>query len=224
MKRAGAGERGTVMVEFAIVGPVFFLLLFFIFDTAYTFFLQGVLDTSLQATARAIQVGLPSAQTATTGQLVVSQILCPNTLGLINCNSLYVRVERVNETTCPGVSADLWNDTNGRLPASGGILGLSAYASQNSAAGVGTTPTGSPGPGTCDSNAGFCFAEGSQSSAGSELIILSAVYVTPSFLGALAPTTLTYNNKIVRALYSQASFITEDYAAPTNLPKGTTAC
>lgn len=221
-RRIGLSERGSVMVEFAVVAPVFFLLLFFTFDTAYTFFLQGVLDTALQTTARAIQVGLPAAQASTTGQLVVSNLLCPDTLGLVNCNNLYVRVERVDESVCPGVTTDVWNDTNGQLPSSGGVLGLSAYSSENAASGVGTTPTGSPGPGTCDSNKTFCFAEGSTSSSSSELIILSAVYVTNSFLGGLAPSPLRYNGSIVRAMYSQSSFITEHYTSTT--PTGVTAC
>ncbi len=215
------------MTEFAVVGPIFFILLFFCFDTAYTLFLQGVLDTALQATARSIQVGTTAAEASTTGQLMVSNLLCPNTLGLINCNSLYIRVERLNETTCPGGTQDIWNDTNGTLPiytgSQGTTLGLSLYSSENAATGSGTTPTGAnPGPGACDSNTGFCYPLGSASSSGSEFIILSAVYVTPSFLGGLAPQRLYYNGNIVRAVFSQAAFITEDYTS--TVPSMVTGC
>jgi len=188
------------MLEFAIVGPVFFILLFMVFEIAYNEFSQAVLDSAVQATARAIEVG--NAQTATTQSALVTQELCPNALGLLNCNNLFVRVESINQSACPGITADLWDATDGMLPSSGGVIDLGYYGG-----------TGTGGPTACQnasSTSGFCVA-GSSTTA-PELIILSAVYMEPTFLGGLVQRTLSYNGGLVRAQFSSAAFITEGFA------------
>jgi hypothetical protein len=192
-------RRGTVMVEFAIVGPIFLILALMVFELAYDAFSQAVLDSAVQATARQIETG--NAQNATTRSLLVSQVLCPNALGLLNCSGLYVRVESINQTTCPGITADLDDATDGNLPSSGGVVLLGLYG------GIGTG-----GPTTCQnasSASGFCVAGTSQN--GPELIVLSAVYLEPSFLGRLVQRTLTYQGSIVRGAFSSAAFITEGF-------------
>ncbi len=225
--RLGRARSGAVIVEFAIVGPIFFVILFMAFDTAYGAFLQGVLDTAVQSTAREIQVGQTApvaangsipASGASTGAGLQSQYVCPNALGLLNCNNLYVRVESIDQsaaTQCPGGygAKDLYDATNGALPGSGYTLGLSLYTNGT---GYGT---GAGGPQTCEASnelgsttsPGFCVAGGSSASS-PVLIILSAVYISPSFLGGLFPNTLTYNGKAVVARFSSASFITEGYS------------
>jgi hypothetical protein len=211
------GRRGTVMVEFAIVGPVFLIFLFAIFEVAYDQYLKSVLDTALQATARQIQVG--QASNGTTEALMVSQYLCPNGLGLLNCSNLYIRVERLDTTACPGGAGepDFYDDTNGLIPVSGGQLGLNLYG------GTGATPVlNGKGPGFCDtatSTNGFCTPGPSASNP--EFIILSAIYVAPSFLGRLLGNNYTYNGKTVRAIPSDAAFITEGF---TQTPTPANAC
>jgi len=220
VKRPGfLGRRGTVMVEFAIVGPIFFALLFLALDGAYGAFLQGALDTAVQAAARQIQVGSTSGSTGpTTGAQLQGQFVCPDTLGLLNCGNLYVRLESIDQTAgtaCPGGynAQDLYNATTGALPGSGTTLGLSLYSN---GAGYGT---GAGGITTCEASGelnsttspGYCVAGGS--SAGEPvLVILSAVYITPSFLGKLLPGTYDYNGNTVRAFFSSAALITEGFS------------
>jgi Flp pilus assembly protein TadG len=209
------------MVEFAIVGPIFFALLFLAFDFAYESFSQAALDSALQATARQIQVG--EAQGATSQSLLVSGYLCPNAIGLLNCNNLFVRVESFNDVACPGGTgvADVWDAIDGQLPIDksrvlnlslyGGVAGGGANAGPNS---------------TCEnssSTSGFCVA-GPQNGP-PVLIILSAVYVAPSFLGRLLPGAVTYNGATVRADFSSSAFITEGFVSSfTPTKNGPSAC
>jgi hypothetical protein len=226
--RAVAAQRsGAVIVEFAIVGPVFFLILFMAFDVAYGAFIQGVLDTAVQSTAREIQAGQTApvpvngsipASGASTGAELQSEYLCPNTFGLLNCGKLYVRVESIDQsaaTQCPGGygANDLYYATSGTLPGSGYVLGLSLYSNGTSYG------TGTGGLQTCESSnelnsatsPGYCVAGGS-SATSPVLIILSAVYISPNFLGTLLPNTITYNGVPVVARFSSASFFTEGYS------------
>jgi hypothetical protein len=220
-------RKAALMLEFAFVGPVFFVFLLVIFEVAYNQYLKSVLDTALQATARQMQLGeLQSFTTEPT--LVAGQVtptregLCPNALGLLGCSNLFIRIERLDTTTCPGGAgaADFYDDTNGQLPVSGGQLLLSLYG------GSGATPVpNGVGPGHCDlpsSSSGFCTPGPSSSTP--EFIILSAIYVAPSFLGGLVGESYKYtfpngSTRYVRAISSDAAFITEGFtqtATPAN--------
>jgi hypothetical protein len=205
------------MVEFAIVGPIFFALLFLAFVFAYGAFNQAALDSALQATARNLQVGTPE-QTgnppATTEALLVSNYFCPNSLGVLNCNNIYVRVESIDMTACPGGPGqqDLFDATDGRLPVDGSkALNLSLYG--GSAAGG-----ANPGPTTCQlssSSTGYCVAGPSKTTtnAAPVLVVISAVYLAPSFLGTLLPGAVTYNGNVVSATFSSAALITEGFTS-----------
>jgi Flp pilus assembly protein TadG len=211
--RGLADRRAAVMVEFAVVGPIFFLLLLVVFEVSYDLYLNEVLDTALQATARQIATG--TAQPTTASNLI-SGTLCPNALGLLNCNNLYVTVQRIDTTSttsCPGGygHADLWDATNGTLPGTNGNLQLGLYGGLN---GTGAGNAVGP-PSTCyassSKNNGFCVAGPSTGSP--ELIVMSAVYVAPSFLQRLVGNTVTYNGSIVRATLADAAFVTEGYSS-----------
>jgi hypothetical protein len=211
-------RRGTVMVEFAIVGPIFFALLFLALDFAYGAFLQGVLDTAVQAAARQIQVGTTSnAGGPTTGAQLQSQYVCPDSLGLLNCGNLFIRVESIDLTStslCPGGynAQDLYNATDGSLPGSGYTLGLSLYSNGTGygAGAGGTTTCEASGELSSASSPGYCVAGGSGAAA-PVMVILSAVYMTPTFLGKLLPGTYNYNGNTVRAFFSSAALITEGF-------------
>jgi Flp pilus assembly protein TadG len=55
--RRGAGEDGSVAVEFAIIAPVFFFLMFVIAETALVFVAEQVMDNAVFETARLIRTG-----------------------------------------------------------------------------------------------------------------------------------------------------------------------
>jgi Flp pilus assembly protein TadG len=53
----GLGEDGSVAVEFAIIAPVFFFLMFVIAETALVFVAEQVMDNAVFETARLIRTG-----------------------------------------------------------------------------------------------------------------------------------------------------------------------
>src|SRR3954452_22325734 len=57
LRRFRRNRRGSVAVEFALVAPVFFALLFAIIETAMVFFAGQVLETGTQDSARMIMTG-----------------------------------------------------------------------------------------------------------------------------------------------------------------------
>ncbi len=201
--RRRLGRKASFAVEFAIVGPIFFLLLFTVFEISFDLFNQEVLDSALQYTARQVQVGNTQGASATS---FVSTYFCPNDGGLLNCNSVYVRIEHVNFGTAS--CADFYDATSGHLPETGNTLELGYYYSGAGAVGLGTKV----GNSTCDnadSSTGFVNAP-SQS-----CILMSAVYVAPSFLTGLVLNRINYNGHSVRAAFSTAAFVTEPFGTST---------
>src|SRR5215470_4646164 len=57
LRRFGRNGRGSAAVEFALVAPMFFALLFAILETALMFFATQVLETITQNSARAVVTG-----------------------------------------------------------------------------------------------------------------------------------------------------------------------
>src|ERR1700755_2096632 len=68
LRRFGRSRRGSAAVEFALVAPVFFALLFAIIESAIVFFAGQVLETITQDSARLIATGQ-----AQTGQVPLCQ-------------------------------------------------------------------------------------------------------------------------------------------------------
>ena len=62
LRRFRRNRGGSAAIEFALVAPVFFALLFAIIETAVMFFASQVLETIAQESARMILTG--QAQTA----------------------------------------------------------------------------------------------------------------------------------------------------------------
>jgi hypothetical protein len=52
LKKVGANERGLAMTEFAIIAPVFFLMLMAFYDLAHSMWAKSVIDGALQKAAR----------------------------------------------------------------------------------------------------------------------------------------------------------------------------
>ncbi len=91
LRRFRRNRRGSVAVEFALVAPVFFALLFAIIETAIVFFADQVLETITQNSARMILTG--QAQTASYTQAQFKTYVCGQIPALFNCNNVYVDVE-----------------------------------------------------------------------------------------------------------------------------------
>lgn len=86
------GCSGSAIVEFALVGPAFMLLLFSILEIGIVFFAQSTLQHASNNLARLIRTGQVQSQSLT--QTQVRQLVCNDVAPLIPCdNNLMVDVE-----------------------------------------------------------------------------------------------------------------------------------
>jgi Flp pilus assembly protein TadG len=84
-------RRASAAVEFALVAPVFFALLFAIIETGIVFFAGQVLETITQSAARQIMTG--QAQTAGMTQAQFQTYVCSQIPALFTCANVYIDVE-----------------------------------------------------------------------------------------------------------------------------------
>jgi Flp pilus assembly protein TadG len=78
-------ERGATAVEFAIIAPVFFFLMFVIAETAVIFIAEQVMDNAVFETARLIRTG--QAQQANMTKAQFKTKVCERMSFFVNCNS-----------------------------------------------------------------------------------------------------------------------------------------
>lgn len=90
-RRFRRSRRGSAAVEFALVAPMFFALLFAIIETALMFFATQVLETITQDSARMILTG--QAQTGGYTQAQFKTYVCGKIPALFDCNGIYVDVQ-----------------------------------------------------------------------------------------------------------------------------------
>jgi hypothetical protein len=133
--------------------------------------------------------------------------LCPSAIAnLLNCNSLYVRVQQFN----PNVCSDFYTAVNGILPISGNMLALGDFAGTQ---GLGSN--GAVSPVNCQAastNAGVGFCNPGPN----EYVIFTAIYLSPSFIYGLLPGQgYTYGGHFVHAAFSSSAFYTENFSAPS---------
>src|SRR5580698_11501526 len=90
LRRFRRNRGGSAAVEFALVAPVFFALLFAIIETAIMFFASQVLETITQDSARMILTG--QAQIASYTQAQFQTYVCSQIPALFTCGNVYVDV------------------------------------------------------------------------------------------------------------------------------------
>jgi Flp pilus assembly protein TadG len=92
LRRFRRNRRGSAVIEFALVAPVFFALLFAIIETAIVFFASQVLETVTQDSARMIMTG--QAQAAAYSQAQFKTYVCGRIGVLFDCtNGIYIDVQ-----------------------------------------------------------------------------------------------------------------------------------
>ena len=103
LRRFSGNRRGSAAVEFALVAPIFFGLLFAIIETALMFFASQVLETITQDSARVVLTG--QAQSGSVASCAVNSVstpctqatfktyVCSQIPALFDCNSLVVDVQ-----------------------------------------------------------------------------------------------------------------------------------
>src|SRR5215813_2502179 len=91
LRRFGRNGRGSAAVEFALVAPVFFALLFAIIEVALMFFATQVLETVTQASARYVLTG--QAQSGGLSQAQFKTYVCSQIPALFTCANVKVSVQ-----------------------------------------------------------------------------------------------------------------------------------
>jgi Flp pilus assembly protein TadG len=94
LRRFRANRRGSAALEFALVAPVFFALLFAIIETAIMFFASQLLETYTQEAARLVMTGQAQNGTYNTQALFLSNFqtkVCSNIL--FNCSNISIDVK-----------------------------------------------------------------------------------------------------------------------------------
>lgn len=117
LRRFRRNRGGSAAVEFALVAPVFFALLFAIIETAIMFFASQVLETVTQNSARMILTG--QAQTGSYTATQFKTYVCGQIPALFDCNSLYVDVQSYS-TSFSSVAIDSHIDSAGNFNTSMG--------------------------------------------------------------------------------------------------------
>jgi Flp pilus assembly protein TadG len=84
-RRWRRNERGSAAIEFAIIAPVFFFLMFVIAETALVFIAEQVLDNAVMETARLIRTGQVQDQEMTEQDF--KDEVCERVAVFINCGS-----------------------------------------------------------------------------------------------------------------------------------------
>jgi Flp pilus assembly protein TadG len=126
-------RRGSAAVEFALVAPIFFALLFAIVEVALMFFASQVLETVTQASARYILTGQAQSGGLTSGQF--KTYVCGQIPALFTCANLQVNVQ--SYASSGAVTINSVFDGNGNYvggsnycPGSGGSVVLVSLAYQ----------------------------------------------------------------------------------------------
>jgi Flp pilus assembly protein TadG len=203
-----------VALEFAIIALPFFTWLLFIFELSYDLFTQEALDYALNAAVRQIQVGNANAENLSTGQTFIRNALCPAAKGLLECKNMWLRVTAVpNITDSTNVSA-VATVTGGYLPptTTTGAVPVNANGFNT----TGYINVGSTGI-VSQTSPPYCLAQSSQA------ILVSVIYLGPTFVGGLLPGLVSVNSPIgiVHPTLSTAGFVTEPFQPPPQNPRGT---
>src|SRR5580692_11061790 len=93
-RRFRRNRRGSAAVEFALVAPVFFALLFAIIETAIMFFASQVLETITQNSARQVLTGQAQGAGYTGWSNFRDNIVCAQIPALFTCANIGVDVEK----------------------------------------------------------------------------------------------------------------------------------
>jgi Flp pilus assembly protein TadG len=122
-RRFTHNRRGATAVEFALIAPVFFALVFAIIETSLVFFAGQILEIGTQDTARLLYTN--QAQ-GTMTQSQFQQSLCSQVSVLLSCSGVYVDVKAYSSFTAI-TAADLADP----IDASGNFVNNFAYQSSN---------------------------------------------------------------------------------------------
>jgi Flp pilus assembly protein TadG len=110
LRRFRRDRRGSAAVEFALVAPVFFALLFAILETGIMFFAGQVLQTVAQDSARMILTGQAQTASYTTSQFAT--YVCSKVPALFTCSNISIDVKSFPSFSAVTISNPIDNSGN----------------------------------------------------------------------------------------------------------------
>jgi Flp pilus assembly protein TadG len=105
LSRFRRNHGASAAVEFALVAPVFFALLFAIIETGIMFFAGQLLESVTQSSARMILTG--QAQNASYTQSQFQTYVCNQIPAILNCNNVYVDVESYSSFSTINIASQI---------------------------------------------------------------------------------------------------------------------
>jgi Flp pilus assembly protein TadG len=82
---------GSAAIEFALIAPVFFMLLMAIIETGLVFFAENTLANGMETAARMIRTG--QVQSGGTSQTQFRQIVCDKIDSFMSCDSAHLHID-----------------------------------------------------------------------------------------------------------------------------------
>ena len=111
LRRFRHNRRGSAAVQFAIVAPLFFGLLFAIIEVALMFFAGQVLETVTQNSARMILTG--QAQNGSYTQAQFANYVCTQVpASFFDCSSIYIDVESWSSASSVNIANQIDSSKN----------------------------------------------------------------------------------------------------------------
>ena len=111
LRRFRRNRRGSAAVEFALVAPLFFGLLFAIIELAMVFFASQVLETATQDSARVIMTG--QAQNASFTQAQFKNLVCSRLTVMFDCvNGVSIDVQSYPQFSSVNIANPIDADKN----------------------------------------------------------------------------------------------------------------
>jgi Flp pilus assembly protein TadG len=113
LRRFRRNRRGSVVVEFALVAPMFFALLFAIIETGIFFFAGQYLESVTQDSARMILTGQAQAKAYATVSDFKLGVVCPRIIALFDCaNGIFVDVQSYPAFSNITINSQIDNSNN----------------------------------------------------------------------------------------------------------------
>lgn len=126
LRRGLRNSKGTAAVEFAMIAPIFFGLLFAVFESGLTYFANMTLENGIAESARLIRTGQAQGQAITQAQF--RDILCEQVEMLMSCDSdkLFIDVRAFSSFGGAGYQEEFDEDGNINEDLDGYQLGQSS--------------------------------------------------------------------------------------------------
>ena len=107
-KRFKRSERGVTVIEFAIVGPIFFALIGATIETSLTFFAGYALDAGVIETSRLIRTGQTAYISSADNY---RDALCDQLYGMFSCDQIRISVRQIPDFESFGMTEPLDAET-----------------------------------------------------------------------------------------------------------------